>query len=102
MTLLRSYEACGMNLSWLYDPDEFLDLDKKQKQEEALESLSLVEIADLIEDKIDNVRRTHIDGSVEDCVRIGDVIDGIMEEVASIPDIGTAFYDRFTHSIFEE
>ena len=34
MTLLRMYQSIGMDLKWLYDIDNILDLKKKQKQEE--------------------------------------------------------------------
>ena len=53
MTLLRMYnEVCGMDLSWLYDKDNILDIKKKQKQEEWLDNTSLSAMADLIDKKI--------------------------------------------------
>ena len=34
MTLLRKYASLGLDMRFLYDPDELFDLKKKQKQEE--------------------------------------------------------------------
>ena len=45
MTLLRMYQnVVGMDLSWLYDVDNIMDIKKKQAQEEWLDNTSLVEI----------------------------------------------------------
>ena len=34
MTLLREYDKIGLDLKWLYDPDNILDSKKKQAQED--------------------------------------------------------------------
>ena len=33
MTLLRGYTKAGVDMTWLYDPDNLIDRDKKEKQE---------------------------------------------------------------------
>ena len=43
-------EKVGMDLSWLYDPDNIFDAKKKQEQEEWLDNSSLEEIANVIDD----------------------------------------------------
>ena len=47
MTLLRMYkELAGLNLSWLYDPDNIFDQKKKQQQEDWLDNTPIEKIAD--------------------------------------------------------
>ena len=46
MTLLRAYDNFGLDMSFLYDPDNILDIKKKEVQEAWLDNASLQEIAD--------------------------------------------------------
>ena len=46
MTLLRMYDNYGIDVSFLYDPDNILDTKKKEAQEEWLDNVSLQTIAD--------------------------------------------------------
>ena len=55
-TLLRAYDKFGVDVSFLYDTNNILDLKKKQKQEDWLDSTSLVEIADIIDKRIDDIK----------------------------------------------
>ena len=49
MTLLRMYNNAGMDLSWLYDVNNILDVKKKQAQEDWFDTTSLEEIAEFID-----------------------------------------------------
>ena len=76
MTLLRSYQIiAGMDLSWLYDPDNLFDVKKKQEQEEWLDNSSLVEIANIIDDKILSIKAKCIDNSLICGIQAGEGID---------------------------
>ena len=39
MTLLRNYDACGMDVRFLYNPDEIFNQKQKKQQEDYLDSL---------------------------------------------------------------
>ena len=41
MTLMRMYQNIGMDMSWLYDVDNILNIKKKQAQEDWLDATSL-------------------------------------------------------------
>ena len=61
MTLLRMYnEKCGMDLSWLYDKDNILNVKKKQSQDEWLDNTSIDNIADIIDKKISDIRLKYV------------------------------------------
>ena len=63
MTLLRSYDNFGLDVKWLYDPDEIMDMKKKQTQEDWLDNTSLESIADIIDDKIEQIKMTFVDNA---------------------------------------
>ena len=56
MTLMRMNQNLGMDLSWLYDINNILNIKKKEAQEAWLDNTSLVEIADIIDKKILDIR----------------------------------------------
>ena len=51
MSLLRAYDNYGVDVSYIYDPDNILDTKKKQQQEDYLDNSTLDQIAD----RVDNV-----------------------------------------------
>ena len=68
MTLLRGYEACGMDVRFLYNPDEIFNEQQKRQQEDYLDSLSLNEIADLIDNKILDIRAKYVDNATDEAI----------------------------------
>ena len=55
MSLLRAYDRYGIDVSFIYDPDNILDTEKKQLQEDNLDNSSLEHIAQLIDDRIEQI-----------------------------------------------
>ena len=100
MSLFRTYqETAGMDLSWLYDPDNLFDSKKKQEQEEWLDSHSLVEIANVIDDKILEVKAKCIDNSLVAGTQIGEGIDELLESLKETPEIGYPFFGKFMNTV---
>lgn len=99
MTLLRGYDKFGMNLSWLYDPDNILDIKKKQAQEDYLDSLTLEEIAQTIDDKILAIKSKYIDNASDDSFQLGSGIYDLIESLKETPEIGTPMYGPFVNTI---
>lgn len=99
MTLMRGYEACGMNMRWLYDPDEIFDEKKKKAQEDYLDSLSLQEIADLIDCKVENVKAEFIDNATDEAALIGETVFDILEGLKEKPEIGMTLYGDYVNNL---
>ena len=100
MTLLRMYnERCGMDLSWLYDMDNIFDAKKKQAQEDWLDNTPLVEIADLIDKKIDDVKSTFVDNCEADIVQAGDGVELMLEQLKQKPELGYPLYGKYINTI---
>jgi len=49
MTILRMYDNLGMDLAWLYDPDNILDTKKKEAQEAWLDMVTPADIVNKID-----------------------------------------------------
>lgn len=98
MTLLREYEKIGFDLKWLYNPDE-LDPKKLQKQEDYLDNTSLEDIANLIDDKILQIRMKCIDNSTVGGVQAGDGIDQLLESLKETPEIGYPLFGPFVNTV---
>lgn len=99
MTLLRSYDKIGMNLSWLYDTDNILDVKKKQAQEDWLDNTSLDEIASIIDDKITTIKMKYIDDANNDFVQAGTRISELVTELQKHPEVGYPMYGPFINTI---
>lgn len=99
MTLFRTYESIGMDLSWLYDPDNVLDSKKLQEQEDYIDNHSLEDIANLIDDKILEVRMKCVDNAVSGGTQVGEGIDALLESLKETPEIGYPLYGPFINTV---
>ena len=99
-TLLRMYETrCGMDLSWLYDADEILDVKKRQAQEDRLDNTSLLEIADLIDKKIDDIKLTYVNNCDAEIVQAGRGVEVLLEQFKQNPELGYPLYGKYMNTI---
>ena len=99
MTLLRMYDKAGMDLKWLYDPDNILDAKKKQAQEDWLDNTSLENIAEQIDRKISEIKLKYVDGTDEEYVQAGDNIDNLIEQLQKNPEIGYPLYGPLINTV---
>ena len=100
MSLLRAYqETAGMDLSWLYDPDNIFEPKKKQEQEEWLDNSSLVEIANLIDDKIIEIKAQCIDNSLVCGTQAGEGIDELIESLKETPELGYPLFGKYMNTV---
>lgn len=99
MTLLRMYESCGVDVSDIYDPDNILDLKKKQLQEENLDNLSLAQIADIVDEKIEAVRLKYVDDATDEAYQAGDGIIDLINKFKEYPEVGIPMYGPLINTI---
>lgn len=99
-TLLRMYDNIGMDVRWLYDPDEILDVKKKEAQEEWFDNVTLVEIADKIDAKIDTLRLKYVENDVNNVsFQAGDGIEELIAGFEKVPDVGVSLYGNYINTI---
>ena len=100
MTLLRMYnKKVGIDLSWLYDPDNIFDAKKKEKQETWFDNTPINEIANIINDKIDEIKSKYVDNSEDGVIQAGDGALNLLERLKTNPEIGYPLYGKLVNAI---
>lgn len=100
MTLFRMYkEVCGMDLSWLYDIDNIMDIKKKQAQEDWLDNTSLEDIAELIDKKITDIRMKYVDDANNDFQQAGHGVLDLIERLRSTPEVGYPMFGSLINTV---
>lgn len=99
MTLLRAFDSYGFDVSDIYDPDNIIDLKKRQQQEDLLDNSSLEDIAQKIQNKVDEIKSTYVDGSWGEAYQAGDNIFELLDELKERPDVGVPLYGPLINTV---
>lgn len=99
-TLMRMYnEIAGLDLAWLYDVDNILDIKKKEAQEEWLDKTSENDIADLINSKIEKIKAKYVENADDKFTHAGAGITELVSNLKQYPEIGYPLYGELTNSV---
>ena len=101
MTILRMYhEKVGMDLSWLYDINNILDQKKKQAQEDWLDNHTEEDIANLINDKIEDIKIKYVSAAAgDDIIQASEGADELWEQLQTTPDMGYPLYGNLINTV---
>ena len=98
-SLLRAYDSCGIDVSDIYDPDNILDIKKKQAQEEYLDNSSLERIADRVDGKIEEIKLRYVDNSFGEAFQASEGIDKLIAELKAHPEAGISMYGPLINTV---
>lgn len=98
-SLLRAYDRCGIDVSFIYDMDNIFDSQKKQLQEEMLDNSSLETIANLVDSKIDAIRIQYVDDVYENAMQAGEGIYELIEKFKEHPEVGVPLYGPLINTV---
>ena len=98
-SLLRAYDNIGMDVSDIYDPDNFLDTKKKQLQEEILDNSTLEQLAMRVDEKIDAIRMQYVDDSFGETFQAGEGIDDLIDKFKEHPEVGVPLYGPLINTV---
>ena len=98
-TLLRAYDAYGVDVSDIYDPDNILDAKKKQVQEDLLDNSTLEQIADKIDNKIEMIRLKYVDDVGGEAIQAGDGIIELINNLKEHPEVGVPLYGPLINTV---
>ena len=98
-SLLRAYDNVGMDVSDIYDPDNFLDTKKKQLQEEILDNSTLEQLAMRVDEKIDAIRMQYVDDSFGEAFQAGEGIDDLIDKFKEHPEVGVPLYGPLINTV---
>ena len=99
MTLLRAYDSFGIDVKDIYDPDNILDIKKKELQENTLDNLTVLNIAEKIEHKIEAIKYNYARVADENSFQAGDGIDNLLEDLKKYPDVGVPLYGPLINTV---
>lgn len=100
MSLLRAYEKIGVDVSKYYDPDNILDLKRKQIQEEWLDNTPIDKIADKVNQEIESVYRKYVQNDVFGIATLaGDGLEELITQFEKSPDAGVPLYGRYINTV---
>ena len=99
MSLLRAYDSYGIDVSFIYDPDNILDVKKKQLQEDYLDNATLDEIARKVDDRIDTIRSEYVDDVYGDAHQAGEGIIDLIERLKQFPEVGVPLYGPLVNTV---
>lgn len=99
MSLLRAYDNCGIDVSDIYDPDNILDVKKKQLQEDLLDNSSLEDIASIIDKKIDDIRLKYAENCYNESAQAGEGIEDLIQKFKEVPEVGVPLYGSLVNSV---
>lgn len=99
MTLLRTYDNYGIDVTDIYDPDNILDIKKKELQENQLDNMNLLQIADKIDQKIEAVKASCIGNDAAEEYQAGDYIFELLEDLSKHPEVGLPLYGPLMNTV---
>lgn len=99
MSLLRAYDNIGVDVSDIYDPDNILDVKKKQLQEDILDNSTLEDLANIIDDKITAVRLQYVDDIYGEAQQAGEGIFDLIDKFKEHPEVGVPLYGPIINTV---
>ena len=99
MSLLRAYDKFGIDVTDIYDPDNILDVKKRQRQEDQLDNSSLEDIASKIDNRISAIRTKYIDNYEGEAKQAGLNIFDLIEDLNINPEVGVPLYGSLINTI---
>lgn len=99
MTLLRAYDSYGIDVTDIYDPDNILDVKKKQLQEDILDNSSLEDIASKVDKKIDDIKMRFVDESFGEAEQAGSGIFELIDKFKQSPEVGVPLYGPLINTV---
>jgi replicative DNA helicase len=98
-TLMRAYDNFGLDMTQFYDPNNILDTKKKQLQEDWLDNTSLVDIAKIIDEKIDSIKAQYVEDDMGEGYQAGDGVLDLIEELEKHPEVGIPLYGPLINTV---
>ena len=99
MTLWRAYDNYGVDVSYIYDPDNILDVKKKQAQEDWLDNATLEDIATKVDNTIEAIRMKFVDDVNSDSYQAGDGVFDLIDRLKQYPEVGVPLYGPLINTV---
>ena len=98
-SLLRAYDNVGLDVRFIYDPDNILDGKKKQLQEDWLDNSTLDVIANKIDQKIEAIKIKYVDDVYDEAMLAGEGIEELIESLKKRPEVGIPLFGPLINTV---
>ena len=98
-SLLRAMEGHGIDPTDLYDPDNLLDVKKRQAQEEWLDNTAIVDIANKFSERVDSIVATYVHNTFGEVLRPDEGALALKDRLKSRPDVGVPLYGPLINTV---
>lgn len=98
-SLLRAFDNCGIDVSDIYDIDNILDMKKKQLQEDLLDNSSLEQIANKIDEKVENIRLKYVNADFGEAQQAATGIEELIQRFKDTPEVGVPLYGPLINTV---
>lgn len=98
-SLLRAYDSYGIDVSFIYDPDNIFDTKKKQMQEEQLDNSSLEELADKVNNLIEEIKMKYVDDNYGEAAQAGEGVFDLINRLKEYPEVGIPLYGPLINTV---
>ena len=99
MTLLRMYDNYGIDVKWMYNPDNIIDIAAKQQQEDWLDATELEGIAIAIDERISEIKATYLQGAEGGGEHAGHGLLELIERLKVTPEVGIPLFGPLINTI---
>ena len=99
-TLLRMYDKYGISVAHIYDPNNVLDIKKKQAQEDWLDNHSVEEIANFVNDKIEDIKTKFVENTSDEIRLASENQKSLLEDLLKSPNVGYPMCGKYINKIF--
>ena len=99
MSLLRAYDSYGIDVSFIYDPDNIFDTKKKQQQEDFLDNSTLEDIAKKVDDMIENIKLTYVEDADGESYHASEGLEDLIDKYKEQPEVGIPMYGSLINTI---
>lgn len=98
-SLLRAFDNCGIDMTDIYDIDNILDVKKKQLQEEMLDNATLDQIANKVDEKIENIRLQYVNDDFGEAQQAATGIRDLVDRFKQFPEVGVPLYGPLVNTV---
>lgn len=98
-SLLRAYDNYGVDVSFIYDPNNIFDAKKKQLQEDQLDNSRLDELAQKVDDRINAIRAEYVDQAYGESYQAGEGIDDLINSFKEHPEVGVPLFGPLINTV---
>lgn len=98
-TLLRMYNDIGVDVTSIYNPNT-LDIKQKQKQEDWLDNHSIEDIADIVTNKIEDIKTKYVENATDSIRHASDNQEELLDELLTTPNVGYPMQGKYINKIF--